>query len=79
MAAQIEDESRARIVREVAEAIGDHLVCARLVNKQIWQLRMPELERMAEAAVSAFIVAQGREEKRRSELPPTPPPSDFVD
>lgn len=79
MAAQIEDESRARIVREVAEAIGDHLVGARLVNKQIWQLRMPELERMAEAAVSAFIVAQSREEKRRSGLPPAPPPSDFVD
>ena len=79
MASQIEDESRARILREVAEAIGDHLVGARLVNKQIWQLRMPELERIAEAAASAFIVAQSREEKRRSELPPDPPQSGFVD
>ena len=78
MAEKIEAESRALIVREAAEVLGEWLQGAKLLEKRIWQLRMPELESIVDVAVSAFIVAQSREESRRDSLP-APPPSAFVD
>jgi len=78
MASEVENVSRAKIVLATAEALGEYLQGARLLDKKIWQLRMPELEGIANATVSAFIVAEAKERAMR-DAEPVAAPSAFSD
>lgn len=63
MAEEIDREAdrRARIVQAAATAVGQWLQDKRLLEKQIWQLRMTELESIVDVAMSAFIIEQSRQ------------------
>ena len=69
MAEVEDDESRKRIVRAAALVVGQWLQESCLLEKKVWQLQLPELEGLTNAAVSAFIVAESREKERRDAEP----------
>jgi hypothetical protein len=51
-----DDEWHARVTREAARAIGAWLEARGLLHQPIHCLTMPELEGMATAAISRFVV-----------------------
>jgi hypothetical protein len=64
-----EDEWQAHVTREAAKAIGEWLEGRRGLHQPIRCLTMPELEAMAQNAISSFIVLASR---RIAESPEEP-------
>jgi hypothetical protein len=64
-----DDEWQAHVTREAAKAIGEWLEGRGRLNQPIRCLTMPELEAMAQNAISSFIVLSSR---RVAEKPDEP-------
>ena len=69
-----EDELQAASTRAAAEAMGQWLIGAGIVQKRIIHLNMAELENMATAAISGWVVKRAEllkiEEQKTSPLIP---------
>ncbi|MGE0039150.1 MAG: hypothetical protein AB7S93_26440 [Xanthobacteraceae bacterium] len=64
-----DDEWQAHVTREAAKAIGEWLEGRGRLHQPIRCLTMPELEAMAQNAISTFIVLTSRRKAEKPEEP----------
>ena len=68
-----EDQIQAATTRAAAEAIGEWLIGAGIVQKRIIHLSMAELESMATAAISGWVVKRAELQKSLEQSKSTQP------
>lgn len=66
-----EDEIQAQTTRAAAVAMGEWLIGAGIVERKIIHLRMEDLENMAIAAISGWVIKRAELEKIQSQEPPS--------